>query len=135
MKRMIPVDDFIGLIDKLRESAYFMHSDDTESRTIDWQDAEGILLIFREQNVIEFDDDGWCHDLDKMPKDAEVLVFDGISVFTALKDVYRVGRGYRTNYYASVDSEVPYCGVCEHSFREFTPKAWRPLPDFPEVKK
>ena len=65
MKRMIPVDDFIGLIDKLRESAYFMHSDNTESRTIDWQDAEGILLIFREQNVIEFDDDGcpvfWKH--------------------------------------------------------------------------
>jgi len=132
MKRMIPVDDFIGLIDKLRESAYFMHSDDTESRTIDWQDAEGILLIFREQNVIEFDDDGWCHDLDKMPKDAEVLVFDGISVFTALKDVCPD----RTYYYASVDSEVAYCdGVCEHSFREFTPKAWRPLPDFPEVKK
>lgn len=133
MKRMIPVDDLEKWIE---EENYYISRQPLQIQSI----RKGIYDPLRQKiksMAIEFDDDGWCHDLDKMPKDAEVLVFDGISVFTALKYVYPVGRGrgYSTNYYASVDSEVPYCGYCEHSFREFTPKAWRPLPDFPEVKK
>lgn len=131
MKRMIPVDDLEKWIE---EENYYISRQPLQIQSI----RKGIYDPLRQKiksMAIEFDDDGWCHDLDKMPKDAEVLVFDGISVFTALKYVYRVGSGYCTNYYASVDYEIPYCGVCEHSFREFTPKAWRPLPDFPEVKK
>ena len=127
MKRMIPVDDLEKWIE---EENYYISRQPLQIQSI----RKGIYDPLRQKiksMAIEFDDDGWCHDLDKMPKDAEVLVFDGISVFTALKDVFPDP----TNYYASVDSEVPYCGYCENSFREFTPKAWRPLPDFPEVKK
>ena len=127
MKRMIPVDDLEKWIE---EENYYISRQPLQIQSI----RKGIYDPLRQKIKsmdIEFDDDGWCHDLDKMPKDEEVLVFDGISVFTALKDVFLD----RTNYYASVDSEVPYCGYCENSFREFTPKAWRPLPDFPEVKK